>query len=613
VAISVVATSSGLLDGAAGTKNFDLPGTPLENDIIVIAVTKDTILSNPTPLTSGYTYLQDQEASAVPSRASFYKRMGSTPDTSVDLDHNANGGDAGPVVMYLVRGVDTTTAIDNTVAVAANTTGMPDPPSFTTLTNDALRIIIGHLDDDAVTGTHASYTNLVTLNSSAGGDGDQSTTIMASQIDASASAEDPAAFGGGGTDEWGAVHFALRPAATAREIANDAGSYSISGSDVALQRSRLFDTAGGSYAIAGQDVGLLRGRLVATDAGSYAISGQAVTFPRTYIAETNAGTYTIAGQVVLRQRGVVLNADPGSYTVAGQALTFDRTYILEAGAGTYAIAGQTVDLLRGRVLDAAPDAYTIAGQDVTLSIAGGNDLTLDLDPGAYTISGQAVALQRARLFDTDAGSYAISGSDVALLRGRVLDADPSSYAVSGSDVALERSRLLDVDGGTYEIAGQDVDLSITADPIISLDGGAYTISGSDVELERGRLLDVDGGSYEITGSAVILDYVPAGGSSSAWKRYEAYRQDHPQADPVKRKPVKLKDIPPEIIDLVADPDPEPIEQERARPDAPIAVVTVPDINEALYEPIPLPRKKPKGFDPVELDNDFILMAARMRR
>jgi hypothetical protein len=272
-----------------------------------------------------------------------------------------------------------------------------------------------------------------------------------------------------------------------------------------------------------------------------------------------------------------------------------------------------------RVLDADAGGYTTTGTAASLEV--GRQVVAD--GSSYTLTGQTASLELGRSVAADAAAYAVTGATVSLELGRLLDAEAASYAISGSDVSLEYSgggRVVAAEAGSYALSGQDAALEVGRQ--VDADAGSYTITGQTVGLELGRLLDADAASYAITGEDAALDYEAADdGTSSAWKRYAAYRKDHPQAEPVPRKPRKPIEIPPEIIEAVAEPKPPapaPLPATTSKPPAADPLPTIPPI--AVYEPIPLPspKKKPApivepGFDLVEIDNDFIMIAARMRR
>jgi hypothetical protein len=140
-----------------------------------------------------------------------YLICGPTPPTSVDFPGNVSG------VVVAFRGVDTTTPFDVTAPTETLAiSGMPDPPSITTVTDGAVIVIIGHLDDDSTIGaTIAAPTNYTLAGWGQATDlsGSSSITMVAYRTLATAGTDDPGAFTStGGTDDWLAHTYALRPA-----------------------------------------------------------------------------------------------------------------------------------------------------------------------------------------------------------------------------------------------------------------------------------------------------------------------------------------------------------------------------------------------------------------
>lgn len=125
MAISVAGTATGTASGGAAA-TINLPGTPAENDLIVVFVGSP---GGGLSLTStGYTTVKDATNSN--GTTLFAKRMSSSPDSQVIVADNSN---VRAVIVYNLRGVDTTTFED--AAAQAGVTA--DPPSITTVTANA--------------------------------------------------------------------------------------------------------------------------------------------------------------------------------------------------------------------------------------------------------------------------------------------------------------------------------------------------------------------------------------------------------------------------------------------------------------------------------------------
>lgn len=184
-----------------------------QNDIVLVfgghGATETTLDAPGT----GYTEIATHTGSA-PIFGAWYKRMGATPDTSVACDGGGNVDDAVSYGALVVRGVDTSTALD----VAAVTTGPttstnPNCASITTVTDECMvfALVGSAVRDTAVTmpagyplGVQAAANDLVDF-----------TTVGAFSAYVGIGAEDPPAFSAFNSGTWYGITVALRPAAAA--------------------------------------------------------------------------------------------------------------------------------------------------------------------------------------------------------------------------------------------------------------------------------------------------------------------------------------------------------------------------------------------------------------
>lgn len=194
-----------------------LPGSPIENDVVIVAGASDAIVGKSGSLsiivTSGYTILEEDLAADGPGHVAKFKQLGGTPDDSITFNQALSTEDVACLIQVW-RGADSSTPLDAARTVTTGGSVMPDSPSYTTITNIALVFAIGLLDDDNVAGSvtaPAGYSNLLAHDNTGLGS-DNATVMIASYEKATAGVEDPAAFGGAGTDAWRAITFALRPA-----------------------------------------------------------------------------------------------------------------------------------------------------------------------------------------------------------------------------------------------------------------------------------------------------------------------------------------------------------------------------------------------------------------
>lgn len=208
---TLVGETSTTLTGLATDHDVPLPAGVQTNDAVIVGSACDSGYDATEGVqTSGYVELFKTTASD-PDTELKYKVMGGTPDTDVTI--RTNHDNIVPVVIQVWRGVDTGTPVDATPTTASGVSGMPDAPSYTTVTSGALVFAFGALDDDnAESGLSApsGYTNLIGKES--GDAGSNCTVMLSSKKLDTAGAENPAGFGGAGDDSWYTVTFALRPA-----------------------------------------------------------------------------------------------------------------------------------------------------------------------------------------------------------------------------------------------------------------------------------------------------------------------------------------------------------------------------------------------------------------
>jgi hypothetical protein len=184
--------------------SITLPSGLQENDIVVICSMSDGTSQN---LPSGYTNGQNGTVNSVNYRWS-YKRMGATPDST------ATGLSSSSIHIAIVfRNVNTSTILDVASPSAATaTSGMPNSLSITTVTDGAMVVSIGFLDDDVVASSVTAPSGFTLARAAQYGSSGSGGTVMAAyRLKSPAGAEDPGAFGGSGTDSWVASTLAFRP------------------------------------------------------------------------------------------------------------------------------------------------------------------------------------------------------------------------------------------------------------------------------------------------------------------------------------------------------------------------------------------------------------------
>ena len=198
------------LGTGASTETKTLPGTPAEDDLVIVARCHDGIINDDLITTSGYSNVYNNGAAFAPGVDVQRKIMGATPDSDVEIEQDSTRNQVG--VIIVVRGANTTTPI-HVQSDDQGGSGLPDPPQVTTTIDDTLGLIFGFLDDDVVSsaGAPSGYTDFLSLNS-AGPGGERATIYFAAQVYSTADTYNPGAFTGDGDDEWEAVTLAIAPA-----------------------------------------------------------------------------------------------------------------------------------------------------------------------------------------------------------------------------------------------------------------------------------------------------------------------------------------------------------------------------------------------------------------
>lgn len=200
--------SSGFAPGAGvGTLNFPTLQT---DDFVLVALASDGEI-NPGAggvVGQGYTTLEST-TSGSPGRQLAYKVMGVTPDTGVNITRDPSLRTAAVAMFF--RGVDTVTPLDGSLLSTALASGMPNPPALTTTVANAMRVIVGMIDDDVFsdTGVTAPFGDLVFQNADTTAE-ISAQVMMAVWADPIARSWNPDFTGSGSDINW-AAHLALRP------------------------------------------------------------------------------------------------------------------------------------------------------------------------------------------------------------------------------------------------------------------------------------------------------------------------------------------------------------------------------------------------------------------
>lgn len=251
MAISLVAATTPQQKTDGTNITLTLPSLAADDYVFVFpAVAGDTPL---TMNTSGYT-----EIFTIPgpnssnSLAGYYKKMGGSPDTTAVVNGSGVDGVGAAAIAFCLRGVHLTTPLDASATEATNTSGSPNCPSITTVTNNAwvLPIACKDVSDTIITfpASPITYVNTTTLNSNASLS-DVTVAGCTGEV-TTAGAHDPGGYAGWtGGFEWLAASVAVRPAAGPVEaVASAAGT----GASNVLSTTDAVASASGTGGATGQ-------------------------------------------------------------------------------------------------------------------------------------------------------------------------------------------------------------------------------------------------------------------------------------------------------------------------------------------------------------------------
>jgi fructose-1,6-bisphosphatase len=133
---------------------------------------------------------------------------------------------------------------------------------------------------------------------------------------------------------------------------------------VSLKYNRVLPAAAGSFALSGQDVALIRASAMIAAAGGFSIVGQDVDLVYTqgnaYSLAADPGSFAMAGDEVALLKGFHLAVGVGAFSLVGQDVAFPRDYRIASLAGAYSFQGRPVSLVySGAAPAGAKDTYIV--------------------------------------------------------------------------------------------------------------------------------------------------------------------------------------------------------------------------------------------------------------
>jgi len=205
MAISVW-SGTGTVNASTTGTTVSLPGTPAEDDICIVFIANDIPTQFPALVSSAGWEVFYLDNLGVLTLAGYWKRMGSTPDTGIDIDNDELRDHA--VLAYTIRGIAANVSpFAGLIDESSGAGSTFDPPSHTPDFDGTLIITAMAIDDtdDAMTAGPSGYSNFTAIG------GDQISLAAATKTQATAAAEDPGVFTlSGANDDWSGITFSLR-------------------------------------------------------------------------------------------------------------------------------------------------------------------------------------------------------------------------------------------------------------------------------------------------------------------------------------------------------------------------------------------------------------------
>ena len=266
-----------------------------------------------------------------------YKRMGSTPDTSVQVSGTLDTADAGAVVVHVFRGVDETSPLDVTSITATGTDSVLCNPGAITPTTAGAWIIAGGAGAH-IGGTEIYSSSDLTSFRTVGANDTYDVTVGAGlKTDWTSGPFDPAAFTWSDSSatsySWAAYTIALRPAPDVVDV------------DVPVTGVASTGEVG-TVTVTGSGLAPATGVASTGEVGTAAATGSALVQPTGAGSTGQVGTATAFAQIdiTVPVTGVSSAGLPGSITATGTALVAPTGAQASGQVGTV-IASITVTAL----------------------------------------------------------------------------------------------------------------------------------------------------------------------------------------------------------------------------------------------------------------------------
>jgi hypothetical protein len=293
VPISVITSGTQTLGATNGADvTLTLP-TLSQGDVVYVAAGRAN--GGPTVNSSGWGSPVAEAQNGTHILRVWRKIMGSTPDTSVEIEGGGSAATATRAIYVALSGVDQTSPEDVTPTTANGSSTNPNAPAIVSVTDGAviLAFASSRVADTSITAPSGMSNGL----SGSTSDTDASTIGRATFSQTTAGSYDPASWTGWNSGTWGAATIAVRPAPLPVEgaVSDTVTSTSTAdGTRVAVGAS----TSAAAAAVAAAAQLQISAAATATSAAQASADGQRITFAAATAACLAAAT--AAGQRVAR-------------------------------------------------------------------------------------------------------------------------------------------------------------------------------------------------------------------------------------------------------------------------------------------------------------------------
>ena len=301
-------------------------------------------------------------------------------------------------------------------------------------------------------------------------------------------------------------------------ISIDAGTYTLSGLDAAVQLGLTSQLDAGSFTVTGYTATIDEGVSVPLGFGAFTLTGYSGN--TSYYIPPLTGAFTLSGQTLSINLAGSTNVplDLGTFSLTGNALGIGSGLgglagTLDQGPDPDELDWSTDTSVTGTLYwvftaSATPPALqgTPAGFADT-GLANGNfAITAGAGTGTIDLSsvGTGDGFLHAVAYRTSDGAFTRVDSDAIAIPGELL---PGTFTLTGYDLTASEGVFAPLDAGSFTITGYSGNTSYYIPPLT----GSFTLSGQTLGISEGVFIPADLGTFTLSGfdvSALAASNIP---------------------------------------------------------------------------------------------------------